>query len=154
MALDVRREVNSHPRISKYFRVLGADEMTPVEFRNSGFVDYLTSGVNWATVVKALREDEFALDVTRVTLVCGSAGFDGIQFKNLLAADLDIQLTSPHRLRRYQQYGCKPSCNPTGAKGCVLTTQPVTIERDYTRQGPLVYGCATFCTDAATSRIM
>ena len=71
--------------------------MTPVEFRNSGFVDYLTSGVNWATVVKALREDEFALDVTRVTLVCGSAGFDGIQFKNLLAADLDIQLTSPHR---------------------------------------------------------
>jgi arginine decarboxylase len=97
LALDVRREVNSHPRISKYFRVLGADEMTPVEFRNSGFVDYLTSGVNWATVVKALREDEFALDVTRVTLVCGSAGFDGIQFKNLLAADLDIQLTSPHR---------------------------------------------------------
>ena len=49
LALDVRREVNSHPLISKYFRVLGADEMIPAEFRNSGFVDYLTSGVNWAT---------------------------------------------------------------------------------------------------------
>jgi arginine/lysine/ornithine decarboxylase len=97
LALDVRREVNSHPLISKYFRVLGADEMIPAEFRNSGFVDFLASGVNWATVVKALREDEFALDVTRLTLVCGSAGFDGTQFKNLLAADFDIQLNKTSR---------------------------------------------------------
>ncbi len=97
LALDVRREVNSHPLISKYFRVLGADEMIPAEFRDSGFVDYLGSGVNWATVVKALREDEFALDVTRLTLVCGSAGFDGTQFKNLLAADFDIQLNKTSR---------------------------------------------------------
>jgi arginine decarboxylase len=97
LALDVRREVNTHALISKYFRVLGADEMIPAEFRNSGFVDYLASGVNWATVVKALREDEFALDVTRLTLVCGSAGFDGTQFKNLLAADFDIQLNKTSR---------------------------------------------------------
>jgi arginine decarboxylase len=97
LALDVRREVNSHPLISKYFHVLGAHEMIPAEFRNSGFVDYLTSGVNWATVVKALREDEFALDVTRLTLVCGSAGFDGTQFKNLLAAEFDIQLNKTSR---------------------------------------------------------
>jgi len=97
LALDVRREVNSHPLISKYFRVLGADEMIPAEFRDSGFTDYLTAGVNWATVVKALREDEFALDVTRLTLVCGSAGFDGTQFKNLLAADFDIQLNKTSR---------------------------------------------------------
>jgi arginine decarboxylase len=97
LALDVRREVNSHPLISKYFRVLGADEMIPVQFQQSGFVDYLTPGVNWAVVVKALREDEFALDVTRLTLVCGSAGFDGTQFKNLLAADYDIQLNKTSR---------------------------------------------------------
>ena len=44
LALDVRREVNSHPLISKYFRVLGADDMIPAEFRNSGFVDYLAPG--------------------------------------------------------------------------------------------------------------
>ncbi len=97
LALDFRREANSHPLISKYFRVLGADEMIPAEFRNSGFVDYLTPGVNWATVVKALRDDEFALDVTRLTLVCGSAGFDGTQFKSLLAADFDIQLNKTSR---------------------------------------------------------
>ena len=97
LALDVRREVNTHPLISKYFRVLGADEMIPAAFRNSGFVDYLTPGTNWATAVKALTEDEFALDVTRLTLVCGSAGFDGTQFKNLLAADYDIQLNKTSR---------------------------------------------------------
>jgi arginine decarboxylase len=97
LALDVRREVNSHPLISKYFRVLGADEMIPAEFRNSGFVDYLTPGVNWATAVKALTEDEFALDVTRLTLVCGSAGYDGTQFKNLLASEFDIQLNKTSR---------------------------------------------------------
>jgi arginine decarboxylase len=97
LALDVRREVNSHPLVSKYFRVLGADEMIPAEFRNSGFIDYLAPGTNWATAVKALREDEFALDVTRLTLVCGSAGFDGTQFKNLLAAEYDIQLNKTSR---------------------------------------------------------
>ena len=97
LALDVRREVNSHPLISKYFRVLGADEMIPAEFRNSGFVDYLAPGINWARAVEAFREDEFALDVTRLTLVCGSAGFDGTQFKNMLATDYDIQLNKTSR---------------------------------------------------------
>ncbi len=97
LALDVRREVNSHSLVSKYFRVLGADEMIPAEFRSSGFVDYLNPGSNWASAVKALREDEFALDVTRLTLVCGSAGFDGTQFKNTLAAEYDIQLNKTSR---------------------------------------------------------
>jgi len=44
-----------------------------------------------------LREDEVALDVTRLTLVCGGAGFDGTQFKNLLAAEYDIQLNKTSR---------------------------------------------------------
>ena len=97
LALDLRHEVNTHPLVSKYFRILGADELIPAEFRNSGFVDYLTPGANWTTAIKALREDEFALDVTRLTLLCGNAAFDGTQFKNLLAADYDIQLNKTSR---------------------------------------------------------
>jgi arginine decarboxylase len=97
LALDVRREVNSHPLVSKYFRVLPVDEMIPSEYRSSGFVDYLTPGTDWGKATKALREDEFALDATRLTLVCGSAGFDGTQFKNMLAADYDIQLNKTSR---------------------------------------------------------
>jgi arginine decarboxylase len=97
LAIDLRAEINSHPLVSKYFRMLGADELIPAEFRSSGFVDYFKPGVNWATVVAAFKEDEFALDLTRLTLVCGSAGFDGTQFKNLLAADYDIQLNKTSR---------------------------------------------------------
>jgi len=97
LALDLRREVNSHPLISRYFCILGAYEMIPAQFRNSGFIDYLAPGSNWAQAIKALREDEFALDVTRLTLVCGTAGFDGTQFKNLLAARYDIQLNKTSR---------------------------------------------------------
>jgi arginine decarboxylase len=97
LALDIRREVNSHPLISKYFRVLSADEMIPAGFRKSGFIDYLTPGNDWGKSARALREDEIALDVTRLTLVCGSAGFDGTAFKNMLAADYDIQLNKTSR---------------------------------------------------------
>jgi arginine/lysine/ornithine decarboxylase len=97
LALDLRREVNSHPLISKYFCILGAYEMIPSEFRTSGFIDYLSPGTNWAKAIKALREDEFALDVTRLTLICGTAGYDGTQFKNLLAEEYDIQLNKTSR---------------------------------------------------------
>jgi arginine decarboxylase len=97
LALDLRSEVNSHPLVSKYFRILGADAMIPADFRSSGFIDYLAPGVNWTTAVNSLKEDEFALDVTRLTLVCGSAGFDGTQFKNLLASEYDIQLNKTSR---------------------------------------------------------
>jgi arginine decarboxylase len=97
LALDVRSEINSHPLVSKYFRILGADEMIPAEFRSSGFIDYLTPGTDWSKALQALRDDEFALDATRLTLVCGGAGFDGTQFKNMLAADYDIQLNKTSR---------------------------------------------------------
>ena len=74
IALKIRMAVNHHPLISKYFKIVGADGMIPAEFRQSGFVDYLTPGVTWADVVKAMREDEFYLDPTRMTLICGTAG--------------------------------------------------------------------------------
>ena len=37
------------------------------------------------------------LDPTRLTLVCGTAGFDGTQFKNLLASEYEIQLNKTSR---------------------------------------------------------
>jgi arginine decarboxylase len=97
IALKIRNAVSNHPLISKYFSVLGADKMIPAEYRQSGFTDYLTPGTNWAGVVKAMREDEFYLDPTRMTLVCGTAGFDGTQFKGLLAEEYDIQLNKTSR---------------------------------------------------------
>jgi arginine decarboxylase len=48
-------------------------------------------------VARAWDEDEFALDPTRLTLVCGTAGFDGTQFKGLLAERFDIQINKTSR---------------------------------------------------------
>jgi arginine decarboxylase len=97
IALDIRREINGHPLISKYFRVLGADDMVPAAYRQSGFKDFFTPGTTWETQIASMHEDEFCLDPTRITLVCGTAGFDGTQFKKMLADEYDIQLNKTSR---------------------------------------------------------
>jgi arginine decarboxylase len=97
IALSIRREVATHPLISKYFRVLGADEMVPAQFRSSGFTDYLAPLSNWTVVRRSLMDDEFCLDPTRMTLVCGTAGFDGTQFMGLLASRYNIQVNKTSR---------------------------------------------------------
>ena len=97
IAFAIRAAVGRHPIISKYFKVLGADGMVPAEFRASGFRDFLTPGTTWVTAVKSVQEDEFFLDPTRMTLVCGTAGLDGTSFKNLLASRYNIQLNKTSR---------------------------------------------------------
>jgi arginine decarboxylase len=97
VALAVRQAVAAHPLISKYFHVLGADKMVPAEYRESGFIDYLDPKTNWAAARRSIQEDEFCLDPTRMTLVCGTAGFDGTQFKGLLASRYNIQLNKTSR---------------------------------------------------------
>ena len=71
--------------------------MIPAEFRESGLKDYGPPHSTWRDVVKAWDEDEFALDPTRLTLLCGEAGFDGTQFKGLLAERFDIQINKTSR---------------------------------------------------------
>ena len=97
LALRLRREINTHPLISKYFRVLTPAEMIPAELRASGLADYGPPHSTWREVVEALDNDEFALDPTRLTLMCGTAGFDGTQFKGLLAEKFDIQINKTSR---------------------------------------------------------
>lgn len=97
IALDIRHQIQSHPLVSRYFKVLGASEMIPEAYRTTGFQDYLSPGVNWDDVIDSIRHDEFVLDPTRITLVCGTGGFDGTQFKNLLADKYDIQLNKTSR---------------------------------------------------------
>jgi len=95
LALIIRQEVNGHPLVSKYFRVLDFDEMVPAEFRKTGMTS-LTS-TNWTEAIQSIWDDEFVLDPTRLTLVCGSAGFDGTAFKGLLAEKYDIQINKTSR---------------------------------------------------------
>ena len=97
IALAIRQAVAQHPLISKYFHMLGADKMVPAAYRESGFTDYLDPKSNWAAAHRSLQDDEFCLDPTRMTLVCGSAGFDGTQFKGMLADRYNIQLNKTSR---------------------------------------------------------
>jgi arginine decarboxylase len=71
--------------------------MIPAEFRSSGFKDYFDEGVTWQDVLDSFQNDEFVLDPTRLTLVCGTAGYDGTQFKGLLASEYEIQLNKTSR---------------------------------------------------------
>ncbi len=97
VALTIRQAIAAHPLISKYFHILGADQMVPSEFRSSGFTDYLAPDVDWTVARRSLQEDEFCLDPTRLTLVCGTAGYDGTQFKGLLASRYNIQVNKTSR---------------------------------------------------------
>src|SRR3979409_1008228 len=97
IAIAIRRAVNNNALISKYFRILGADAMVPAQYRQSGFTDYLAPSANWASALKSLDDDEFCLDPTRMTLVCGTAGFDGTQFKGILANEYNIQINKTSR---------------------------------------------------------
>ena len=97
IALRLRREINTHPLISKYFHVATPEDMVPAEFRGSGIKDYGPPHSTWRDVIEAWDDDEFALDPTRLTLICGSAGFDGTQFKSLLADRFDVQINKTSR---------------------------------------------------------
>jgi arginine decarboxylase len=97
LAIELRKEINGHPLISKYFQVATPAQMIPEEYRASGFQDYGAPGWTIARTAKALREDEFFLDPTRITLLCGAAAMDGSQFKGVLAADYDVQINKTSR---------------------------------------------------------
>ena len=97
IALEIRKQINIHPIISKYFRILSNGEMIPKSYRASGLEDYNDDNITWNDAVHALRDDEFILDPTRLTLTCGAAGFDGTSFKNLLADKFNIQLNKTSR---------------------------------------------------------
>jgi arginine decarboxylase len=97
LALEIRRKVNDHPLIAKYFHILTPAEMVPAEFRRSGLEDFGLPGSSWHALLDAMDQDEIALDPTRLTLFCGRAGFDGTELKNLLAERFDIQLNKTSR---------------------------------------------------------
>ena len=97
LAIEARGQINTHPLISKYFRIATPAEMIPEEYRKSGFTDWGAPGWTMTGTMAALDDDEFYLDPTRLTLLCGAAGYDGTQFKALLASEYDIQINKTSR---------------------------------------------------------
>src|SRR5206468_326372 len=135
IALAIRKAVAANPLISKYFSVLGADKMVPAEYRSSGFTDYLNQGVNWGQVLHSLKEDEFCLDPTRLTLVCGTAAFDGTQFKGMLATRYGIPVNKASRSSVLIQTDINNHRSAVDNRCRVLAEISSEIERDLAQGG-------------------
>src|ERR1700753_2146666 len=135
ISFAIRKAVAANKLISKYFSVLGADKMVPAEYRESGFTDFLSQGVNWGQVLKSLQEDEFFLDPTRLTLVCGTAGFDGTQFKGLLASRYGIQVNKTSRHSVLVQSNINNTRSDVAHLIRVLAEIASEIERDLAQGG-------------------
>jgi arginine decarboxylase len=136
IALRLRREINRHPLISKYFHVATPAEMVPAEFRASGIIDYGPPHANWRDVIDAWDHDEFALDPTRLTLICGTAGFDGTQFKNLLADRFDVQINKTSRNSILVQTNINNTRSDAALLIKVLADLSREIEQRLTKGGP------------------
>ena len=97
LALQIRREVNSHPLIAKYFKVLTAADMVPAEFRGLGLRRLPGAGRHLGQCarraegrrVRARPDPPHAWSAARPA----TTG----PFKNLLAAKYDIQLNKTSR---------------------------------------------------------
>ncbi|MFZ4287579.1 decarboxylase [Variovorax sp. HJSM1_2] len=97
LSIEIRSQVNNHPLISKYFRCATPAEMIPAQYRASGLADFNAPDQTAIDIARALNDDEFFLDPSRITLLCGNAGYDGTQFKALLASEHDIQINKTSR---------------------------------------------------------
>lgn len=86
-AMAIRKAVDTHPLIRKYFRVLTVRDMVPSEHRPSGIDSYLDNDGAWSETWDAWSEDEFAIDPSRITLAVGGTGYDGDTFKNAVLMD-------------------------------------------------------------------
>ncbi|HVS13001.1 MAG TPA: ornithine decarboxylase [Thermoanaerobaculia bacterium] len=97
IATILRRKINSHPVLAKYFQVLGPAELIPADHRPSGLAEYYDPEGGWASMESAWENDEIVLDPTRLTLHVGVTGMDGDTFKKHLIDEYDIQINKTSR---------------------------------------------------------
>jgi len=81
-AMSMRKAIDSHPLLRKYFQVLSVGDLIPPQHRLSGMEAYWDIEAGWNDNWQAFANDEFALDASRLTLAVGNAGYDGDTFKN------------------------------------------------------------------------
>ena len=98
MAMTLRKRIQIHPLLSKYFKVLKVGDMIPAEHRQSGIESYYDPDQGWNDIWDAWAGDEFCLDATRITLFVGGTGIDGDTFKNdILMDQFGIQVNKTSR---------------------------------------------------------
>ncbi|MBX2867620.1 MAG: aminotransferase class I/II-fold pyridoxal phosphate-dependent enzyme [Acidiferrobacterales bacterium] len=100
LAMSIREQVATNPRLSRHFRFLIAKDLIPEEYRQSGIESYFDSDTKWMNthMETAWESDEFVVDPTRLTLYLGDTGIDGDTFKNEYLMDkYGIQINKTSR---------------------------------------------------------
>ena len=97
LAMMLRKQITDHPLLSKYFRVLKAADLIPSEYRQSRLERFYSSETGFSRIEEHWRNDEFALDPTRVTVHIGATGMDGDTFRKMLMDRFDIQINKTSR---------------------------------------------------------
>jgi arginine decarboxylase len=97
LAMTMREQIQKNPLLRKYFRLMGAIDMVPDQYRPSGLEYYFEPDKGWSRMEEAWLKDEFVLDPTRVTLHIGRTGMDGDEFKSYLIDRHDIQINKTSR---------------------------------------------------------
>ncbi len=78
-AMRLRDAIDHHPLLAKYMHCLSTAELIPAEYRPSGIDQPLRGGLD--SMSKAWEQDEFVLDLSRISLYIGATGIDGATFK-------------------------------------------------------------------------
>jgi arginine decarboxylase len=92
LALRMRDRMARDPLISRYLSILEPDQMIPPAFRPSRFDHYAHSQAVGG-LERALDEDEFVLDPTRLTIYTGLTGQNGFDFRGqVLMKQLGVQV--------------------------------------------------------------
>lgn len=97
LAMALRERIYEHPTIKNYFSVLRPAELIPEAYRPSGLEYYYDPERGWKRMDHAWRNDEFALDPTRITVYIGRTGLDGDSLRHLLMDQHDIQINKTSR---------------------------------------------------------
>ena len=100
LAMSIREQVATSPRLIRYFRFLVARDLVPAKYRQSGIEAYFDSETGWSNdhLEEAWATDDFVVDPTRLTLYVGSTGIDGDTFKNEYLMDkYGIQINKTSR---------------------------------------------------------
>jgi len=98
LGMLLRRKINDHPKLRKYFDIVTVEDLIPTQYRASGLKEYYTKDKGWNRIEEAWANDEFVVDPTKINLYVGKTGVDGDTFKNKYLMDKhQIQINKTSR---------------------------------------------------------
>jgi arginine decarboxylase len=98
LGMLLRRKINDHAKLRKYFDIVTVEDLIPAQYRASGLKEYYTKDKGWNQIEKAWADDEFVVDPTKINLYVGKTGVDGDTFKNKYLMDKhQIQINKTSR---------------------------------------------------------